>query len=102
MKGRPHPFLRFFVIFYFLDMFEMVLKFGAQIVDALRQYRMPVIIYIPCQGELRGGAWVVLDSKINPGFISMVADKESRGGTFWLALFDNAIFGRPQLWTKLS
>ncbi|ETN77735.1 carboxyl transferase domain protein, partial [Necator americanus] len=61
------------------DMFEMVLKFGAQIVDALRQYRMPVIIYIPCQGELRGGAWVVLDSKINPGFISMVADKESRG-----------------------
>ncbi|KAK6034262.1 carboxyl transferase domain protein [Cooperia oncophora] len=62
------------------DMFEMVLKFGAHIVDALRQYRRPVIIYIPCQGELRGGAWVVLDSKINPGFISMVADKESRGG----------------------
>ena len=48
-------------------MFEMVLKFGAQIVDALRKYRMPVIIYIPTYGELRGGAWVVLDSKINPG-----------------------------------
>ncbi|KJH43390.1 carboxyl transferase domain protein [Dictyocaulus viviparus] len=71
------------------DMFEMVLKFGAQIVDALRQYRMPVIIYIPCQGELRGGAWVVLDSKINPGFISMVADKQSRGGI----LEPNAIVG---------
>ncbi|KIH68855.1 carboxyl transferase domain protein, partial [Ancylostoma duodenale] len=71
------------------DMFEMVLKFGAQIVDALRIYRMPVIIYIPCQGELRGGAWVVLDSKINPGFISMVADKESRGGI----LEANAIIG---------
>ncbi|CAJ0608732.1 unnamed protein product [Cylicocyclus nassatus] len=71
------------------DMFEMVLKFGAQIVDALRVYRMPVIIYIPCQGELRGGAWVVLDSKINPGFISMVADKESRGGI----LEANAIVG---------
>uniref|UniRef100_A0A0K0D8L5 CoA carboxyltransferase C-terminal domain-containing protein n=1 Tax=Angiostrongylus cantonensis TaxID=6313 RepID=A0A0K0D8L5_ANGCA len=68
------------------DMFEMVLKFGAQIVDALRQYRMPVIIYIPCKGELRGGAWVVLDSKINPGFISMVADKESRGGAEFILL----------------
>ncbi|KAK6024222.1 carboxyl transferase domain protein [Ostertagia ostertagi] len=71
------------------DMFEMVLKFGAHIVDALRQYRRPVIIYIPCQGELRGGAWVVLDSKINPGLISMVADKESRGGI----LEPNAIVG---------
>ncbi|WKY14248.1 hypothetical protein Q1695_000077 [Nippostrongylus brasiliensis] len=71
------------------DMFEMVLKFGAHIVDALRQYRRPVIIYIPCQGELRGGAWVVLDSKINPGFITMVADEESRGGI----LEPNAIVG---------
>ncbi|XGW34324.1 hypothetical protein V3C99_018295 [Haemonchus contortus] len=71
------------------DMFEMVLKFGAHIVDALRQYRRPVIIYIPCQGELRGGAWVVLDSKINPGFISMVADRDSRGGI----LEPNAIVG---------
>uniref|UniRef100_A0A8L8K586 Acetyl-CoA carboxylase n=1 Tax=Heligmosomoides polygyrus TaxID=6339 RepID=A0A8L8K586_HELPZ len=57
------------------DMFEMVLKFGAHIVDALRQYRRPVIIYIPCHGELRGGAWVVLDSKINPGFITMRNDE---------------------------
>ncbi|PAV62751.1 hypothetical protein WR25_22977 [Diploscapter pachys] len=71
------------------DMFEMVLKFGAQIVDALRKYRMPVIIYIPTYGELRGGAWVVLDSKINPGFIHMVADRESRGGI----LEPNAIVG---------
>lgn len=61
-------------------MFDMVLKFGAHIVDALRQYRQPVVIYIPTHGELRGGAWAVLDSKINPGFIHMVADKESRGG----------------------
>ncbi|VDM54064.1 unnamed protein product [Angiostrongylus costaricensis] len=75
-----------------LDMFEMVLKFGAQIVDALRQYRMPVIIYIPCQGELRGGAWVVLDSKINPGFISMVADKESRGGAEFILLSLDFVF----------
>ncbi|GMR60829.1 hypothetical protein PMAYCL1PPCAC_31024 [Pristionchus mayeri] len=62
------------------DMFDMVLKFGAQIVDALRQYKQPVLIYIPIHGELRGGAWAVLDSKINPGFITMIADSESRGG----------------------
>ncbi|GMT36213.1 hypothetical protein PFISCL1PPCAC_27510 [Pristionchus fissidentatus] len=62
------------------DMFDMVLKFGAQIVDALRQYKQPVLIYIPTHGELRGGAWAVLDSKINPGFITMIADSESRGG----------------------
>lgn len=71
------------------DMYDMVLKFGAQIVDALRKYRMPVVIYIPTQGELRGGAWAVLDSQINPGIISMVADKESRGGI----LEPNAIVG---------
>ncbi|GMT07393.1 hypothetical protein PENTCL1PPCAC_29567 [Pristionchus entomophagus] len=62
------------------DMFDMVLKFGAQIVDALRQYKQPVMIYLPTFGELRGGAWAVLDSKINPGFITMIADSESRGG----------------------
>ncbi|CAD6185016.1 unnamed protein product [Caenorhabditis auriculariae] len=71
------------------DMYDMVLKFGAQIVDALTNYKMPVIVYIPCNGELRGGAWVVLDSEINPGFIHMVADKESRGGI----LEPNAIVG---------
>ncbi|CAI4232601.1 unnamed protein product [Auanema sp. JU1783] len=71
------------------DMFDMVLKFGAQIVDALRQYKQPVIVYIPCNGELRGGAWAVLDSQINPGFIHMVADKKSRGGI----LEPNAIVG---------
>lgn len=36
------------------DMFEEVLKFGSYIVDALRTYRQPVLIYIPPGGELRG------------------------------------------------
>jgi biotin carboxylase/acetyl-CoA carboxylase carboxyltransferase component/biotin carboxyl carrier protein len=62
------------------DMFEMVLKFGAGIVDALQGYLQPVIVYIPPYGELRGGAWAVLDTKINPTCITMLADKESRGG----------------------
>jgi len=38
------------------DMFGEVLKFGALIVDALREYRQPVMVYIPPEGELRGGA----------------------------------------------
>ena len=62
------------------DMFEMVLKFGACIVDALQAYTQPVIVYIPPYGELRGGAWAVLDTQINPTCITMIADKESRGG----------------------
>lgn len=62
------------------DMFEMVLKFGACIVDALQSYVQPVIVYIPPFGELRGGAWAVLDTKINPTCITMLADPDSRGG----------------------
>ncbi len=63
-----------------IDMYEQVVKFGAYIVDALREYRQPVIIYIPPNGELRGGAWVVLDETININYMEMYADKESRGG----------------------
>lgn len=47
------------------DMFDEVLKFGASIVDNLRVYTSPVFIYIPPEGELRGGAWVVVDPVIN-------------------------------------
>lgn len=62
------------------DMFAEVLKYGAMIVDALVEYRHPISIYIPPNGELRGGAWVVLDPKINPLRIEMYADVEARGG----------------------
>uniref|UniRef100_E9PSQ0 acetyl-CoA carboxylase n=1 Tax=Rattus norvegicus TaxID=10116 RepID=E9PSQ0_RAT len=62
------------------DMYEQMLKFGAYIVDSLRLFKQPVLIYIPPGAELRGGAWVVLDSSINPLCIEMYADKESRGG----------------------
>jgi acetyl-CoA carboxylase/biotin carboxylase 1 len=37
------------------DMYQEVLKFGAQIVDALVEYQHPVFVYIPPGGELRGG-----------------------------------------------
>jgi acetyl-CoA carboxylase/biotin carboxylase 1 len=62
------------------DMYEQVIKFGAQIVDGLREYQQPVIIYIPPNGELRGGAWVVVDPTINERHMEMYADRESRGG----------------------
>jgi acetyl-CoA carboxylase carboxyltransferase component len=57
-------------------MYEQVLKFGAFIVDALRSYTQPVITYIPPFGELRGGAWAVVDTQINPMCIRMLADPE--------------------------
>jgi len=62
------------------DMFAEVLKYGSMIVDALVEYKQPVTIYIPPNGELRGGAWVVLDPKINMEQIEMFADVEARGG----------------------
>lgn len=62
------------------DMFDEILKPGSQIVDALRNYKQPVFVYIPPGGELRGGAWVVLDTLINPAMIEMYADRHCRGG----------------------
>lgn len=34
----------------------------------------------PPPGELRGGAWVVIDPTINEDMMEMYADKDSRGG----------------------
>ena len=62
------------------DMYGEILKFGAMIVDALRTYKHPVFVYIPPGGELRGGAWVVIDPTINPAKMEMYADKQARGG----------------------
>lgn len=62
------------------DMFFEILKFGSHIVDALREYKQPVFIYIPPLGTLRGGAWVVVDSTINPTYMEMYAAETARGG----------------------
>lgn len=78
-------------------MSDQVLTFGSHIIDELSQYTQPVIVYIPAGGELRGGAWAVLDSHVNPGFIHVVADSTCRGGI----LEPNAVVGikirEPQL-----
>ena len=63
------------------DMFEEVLKYGSMIVDAFCAYEQPVFIFIPPFGEIRGGAWVVLDSCINASVMEMYATKgTARGG----------------------
>ncbi|XP_015249819.1 PREDICTED: acetyl-CoA carboxylase 2, partial [Cyprinodon variegatus] len=62
------------------DMYDQVLKFGAYIVDALHNFRQPVLVYIPPHAELRGGSWVVIDPTINLLCMELYADRESRGG----------------------
>ena len=63
------------------DMFEEVLKYGSMIVDAFCAYEQPVFIFIPPFGEIRGGAWVVLDASINCAVMEMYATEGSaRGG----------------------
>ena len=41
-------------------MYDEVLKQGSKIVDGLSSYKQPVFVYIVPNGELQGGAWVVL------------------------------------------
>ncbi len=63
------------------DMFHEILKYGSGIVDALVEYKQPVMVYIPPYAEVRGGAWVVIDACINPTVMEMyAASEDSRGG----------------------
>lgn len=63
------------------DMFDEVLKYGSLIVDAFVKFQQPVFVYIPPYGEIRGGAWVVLDASINESVMEMYASAGSaRGG----------------------
>ena len=63
------------------DMFDEVLKYGSMIVDAFTAYEQPVFVFIPPFGEIRGGAWVVLDASINASVMEMYATKgTARGG----------------------
>jgi acetyl-CoA carboxylase/biotin carboxylase 1 len=79
------------------DMFAEVLKYGAMIVDALVEYQHPVSIYIPPNGELRGGAWVVLDPKINGDQMEMFADVEARGGILEPPAAAEIVFKQAQI-----
>ncbi|TPX55246.1 acetyl-CoA carboxylase [Powellomyces hirtus] len=77
------------------DMYKEVLKYGACIVDALRVYKQPVFVYVI--GELRGGAWVVVDPTINPDMMEMYAEEQSRGGVLEPQGIVEIKFRRPQM-----
>ncbi|KAG0315088.1 acetyl-coenzyme-A carboxylase [Dissophora globulifera] len=62
------------------DMYNEILKYGSYIVDALSNYKQPVFVYVVPNGELRGGAWVVVDPTINENMMEMYADKRARAG----------------------
>ncbi|BBN00335.1 acetyl-CoA carboxylase / biotin carboxylase 1 [Marchantia polymorpha subsp. ruderalis] len=62
------------------DLFEGILQAGSMIVEHLRTYKQPVFVFIPKTGELRGGAWVVVDSKINVDQVEMYAERTAKGG----------------------
>ncbi|KAL2653562.1 hypothetical protein R1flu_021690 [Riccia fluitans] len=62
------------------DLFEGILQAGSLIVEHLRTYKQPVFVFIPKTGELRGGAWVVVDSKINIDQVEMYAERTAKGG----------------------
>ncbi|PVU98937.1 hypothetical protein BB559_001149 [Furculomyces boomerangus] len=79
------------------DMYDQILKFGSYIVDALTEYRQPVFVYIVPNGELRGGAWVVLDSSINSDVMEMYADKTARGGVIEAQGIVEIKFRKPML-----
>ena len=79
------------------DMFGEVLKFGAQIVDNLRTYKHPVFVYIPPNGELRGGAWVVVDPTINAEMMEMYVDENARGGILEPPGICDVKFRKPDL-----
>ncbi|KAJ2234840.1 acetyl-coenzyme-A carboxylase [Coemansia sp. RSA 485] len=79
------------------DMFFEVLKYGAYIVDALSKYKQPVFVYIVPNGELRGGAWVVVDPTINPEMMEMYADEKSRGGVLEPEGIVEIKFRKPQM-----
>ncbi|KAM0865439.1 hypothetical protein ACQ4PT_043269 [Festuca glaucescens] len=61
------------------DLFEGILQAGSTIVENLRTYKQPAFVYIPKAGELRGGAWVIGDSKINPEHIEMYGERTAKG-----------------------
>ncbi|KAF7829912.1 acetyl-CoA carboxylase 1-like [Senna tora] len=61
------------------DLFEGILQAGSTIVENLRTYKQPIFVYLPMMSELRGGAWVVVDSRINSDHIEMYADETAKG-----------------------
>ncbi|KAL1671884.1 ClpP/crotonase-like domain-containing protein [Schizophyllum commune] len=62
------------------DMYNEIIKQGSKIVDGLSAYKQPVFVYIVPNGELLGGAWVVLDPSINSQQMEVYAGVDARAG----------------------
>ena len=54
-------------------------------------------MYIPPNGELRGGAWVVVDPTINEAMMEMYADENARGGILEPPGICDVKFRKPDL-----
>ena len=59
------------------EMEKNILKFGSEIVKSLCGVKTKIIIYIPPNGQIRGGSWVVFDKNINNNII-MFANSKNR------------------------
>ena len=64
--------------------------------------KQPVFVIIPPHGELRGGAWVVIDPAINPLRMEMFADPTSRGGILEPSGTVEIKFRSPQLFETMK
>ncbi|GMK57121.1 hypothetical protein CspeluHIS016_0309610 [Cutaneotrichosporon spelunceum] len=84
------------------DMAQAILKEGAKIVDGLSSYKHPIIVYLVPNGELRGGAWVVLDPAINPEYMTMYVDNESRGGVLEPEGIVEVKYRRPRIQATMA
>jgi acetyl-CoA carboxylase/biotin carboxylase 1 len=78
-------------------MHDMVLKYGAFIVDSLKKLSKPVIVYLPPHATLRGGAWVVVDETINADWMEMYADTTARGGVLEPEGIVDVKYRKPQI-----
>ena len=84
------------------DMFQEILKYGSYIVDAFTNYKQPVFVYIVPNGELRGGAWVLIDPNINNNMMEMYADTKSRAGVLEPEGMVEIKFHKPQLLSTMK
>ena len=58
-------------------------------------------MYIPPNGELRGGAWVVVDPTINEAMMEMYADENARGGILEPPGICDVKYRKPDLLKKM-
>jgi acetyl-CoA carboxylase/biotin carboxylase 1 len=79
------------------DTNEQILKFQRDIVEELRKYSKPILIYLFPHAELRGTAWMTFDSQINPNYIEVYADPEAKASVIDPESMIDMKFKKPEL-----